>query len=105
MTERDDIAVWMDGAARRSLSALLMKAEKLVQDADSDGLDADDVETMHWCWEGINNIYSAKLAKAQLCQYRREYGPKSIDDLAEMITMMQHKIDSLEKDGEEKKTT
>ena len=102
MMEHDDIAAWMDGTARRSMSALLMKAEKLVQDAGSDGLDADDVETLNWCWEGINSIYSAKLAKAQLCQYKREYGPKSIDDLAEMITMLQGKVESIQSATPEK---
>ena len=94
---RNDTKSWMDGAAERSIRAFLMTAEDLTKD--NEALDADDAETLHWCWEGIHHIAAAKLAQAQLEAHQAAHAPASADDMMRMLKDMLGKIDAMSGNG------
>lgn len=89
-----DTKSWMRGAAERSLKVLLMTAEDLTRD--NDALNGNDVEKLHWCWEGIESIMSAKLTCAQLEAHEAANAPASLDDLMRMMRRMQAKLGIIE---------
>lgn len=90
---RNDTKSWMDGAAERSIRAFLMTAEDLTKE--NEALDADDAETLHWCWEGIHHIAAARLAQAQLEAHQAANKPASLDDVMKMVQAMQDKMDAM----------
>lgn len=85
-----DKKAWMVGAAERSMSVLLMTAEKLAKK--DDALDAEDTEHLHWVWEGIHHIVAARLAQAQLEAHEAANKPASIDDLMRKVNEMEAKL-------------
>ena len=89
-----DTKSWMRGAAERTLKVLLMTAEDLTRD--NDALSASDTEQLHWCWEGIESIMSAKLACAQLEAHEAANAPATMDDLMRMMRRMQAKLGIIE---------
>ena len=95
---RNDTKSWMDGAAERSIRAFLMTAEDLTKD--NEALDAEDAETLHWCWEGVHHIAAARLAQAQLEAHQAAHAPASMDDLMKAMRDMDAKMAALTGNGE-----
>ena len=89
-----DTKSWMRGAAERSMSVLLMTAETLAKK--SEALDEDDTQHLHWCWECIESIMSAKWTCAQLEAHEAANAPASLDDLMRMMRRMQAKLGIIE---------
>lgn len=87
---RNDSKTWMEGAAERSIRSFLMTAETLTKD--NEALDADDVETLHWCWEGVHHIAAARLAQAQLEAHQAAHAPTSLDDVMRKVEEMEAKL-------------
>ena len=71
-----------------------MTIEKLAKK--DDALDEDDTQHLHWCWECIESIMSAKLACAQLEAHEAANAPASLDDLMRMMRRMQAKLGIIE---------
>ena len=94
---RNDTKSWMDGAAERSIRSFLMTAEDLTKD--NEALDADDAETLHWCWEGIHHVAAARLAQAQLEAHHAANAPASMDDVVRMMRDMDAKMAALTGNG------
>ena len=94
---RNDTKSWMEGAAERSIRSFLMTAEDLTKD--NEALDADDAETLHWCWEGVHHIMAAKLAAAQLEAHQAAHAPASMDDLVEMMANLDAKVSAIVGNG------
>lgn len=94
---RNDSKTWMEGAAERSIRAFLMTAETLTKD--NEALDADDAQTLHWCWEGVHHIAAARLAQAQLEAHQAAHAPASADDMMRMLKAMGDKLDALTGNG------
>lgn len=92
-----DTKAWMQGAAERSLKVLLMTAEDLTRD--NEALSANDTEQLHWCWEGVKCIVSAKLAAAQLDAHEAANAPVTLDDLHRMMKRMQAKLGIMDANG------
>lgn len=90
---RNDTHSWMEGAAERSIRAFLMTAETLTKDTEA--LDSEDTDQLHWCWEGIHHVIAAKLATAQLEAHQAANKPASLDDVMKMVQAMQDKMDAM----------
>ena len=85
-----DKKAWMVGAADHSMSVLLMTAEDIAKK--SDVLNSSDTEKLHWCWEGVKCICSAKLKQAQLEAHEAAHAPTSLDDVMRKMKEMEAKL-------------
>lgn len=92
-----DTKSWMHGAAERSIKVLLMTAEDLTRE--NDALDAGDTEKLHWCWEGIKCIMSAKLTCAQLEAHEAANAPVTLEDLNRTLKRVQAKLGIMDGNG------